>query len=318
MVPTVRPLGVRFRTTARDAFMPGPNTPITLTSMWWLVDVTGQDPALTPAINADQAQWTVQATLNATNSPHQAKKARQVTDSGEIDRWMTGYRQQLEDPNLPNPTAWRKALYETIRTQHLPDAPPTPLTPTWDARPITSRAPNMQDTALRATAHQLVNAAQPTIAAVLLIVWLTTLWNTLAGYSFPLFTATAIISILIAVVFGVQWLNRLDQPTTLNTMKWCQHCNTTVQQGHKHSRRRQRNYQDENERRRILHDYRNTVGEWCRGTEHCDPGGHNTTPDNPLTVDHTHPQSKGGTLADGYRVICRRANSARGNRPIGA
>lgn len=72
-----------------------------------------------------------------------------------------------------------------------------------------------------------------------------------------------------------------------------------------------RNYRDENERRQILRRYRLEFGDVCPGSPWCSPTPH---PETDLTVDHIKPQQHGGTLADGYRILCRTANSKRGNQ----
>lgn len=73
-----------------------------------------------------------------------------------------------------------------------------------------------------------------------------------------------------------------------------------------------RNYQDERQRAAILRQWRNTHGNICPGTPWC------KTPNIPhpcddLTVDHVKPKAAGGTLADGWRIICRWGNTSRGN-----
>ena len=298
--------------------MPADNQATTVTVMWWTVQIDGEQPAITPALTAEQALWTVQATLNQAGVPHQASNPQQITNPQTITRWVSGYEEQLRRTDLPNPTPWRQALYETIRTQHHPDATPPPPPTRIDPRPYSSRAPNLtQDTALQATIHQLYNLTQPLILAAALLTALYLQARYIGRHHPPTFLILAATTTLTFAVFTTQWLNRLDQPPNLNTMKWCTTCNTTTPTNHQHPRLRHRNHSDEYQRRRILNDYRNTVGEWCRGTQWCDPGGHTTTPTNPLTVDHTLPQSLGGTLQDGFRVICQRANSARGNKPIG-
>jgi hypothetical protein len=72
--------------------------------------------------------------------------------------------------------------------------------------------------------------------------------------------------------------------------------------------RRSRNTSDERLRRHILRDWRNRNGDICPGTPWCATEGEaHATRD--LTVDHTIPQSAGGTLREGYSVMCRTANS---------
>jgi 5-methylcytosine-specific restriction protein A len=47
----------------------------------------------------------------------------------------------------------------------------------------------------------------------------------------------------------------------------------------------------------------------------CSRCGHTGSPDNPLTGDHLVPVSRGGLAeASNVRVLCRRCNSAKGNR----
>ena len=88
-------------------------------------------------------------------------------------------------------------------------------------------------------------------------------------------------------------------------LRYCPHC-----QGLHRGPCLQRDYQDERQRSAILADYRGTKGDLCPGTPWC------TTPNQPhpvasgdLTVDHRVPRAGGGTLADGYTVMCRAANT---------
>lgn len=280
---------------------------LTFAGRWFTVEITGEnEPLLIPAVSKQSALWTAQAALDAVNSPHKPIRADHAKQR-HVERWIDGYREQTEDPNLPNPTEWRRTIYETLRTQlnePTPEPTPIPTTPTPADR-----------TALQATWWRITLIGRPTLLAVALLTLITTIGLALLPQRPALFILTTITLSLTAAIFVAEWLNRIDSPT----MKWCPQCNTAVPATHKHPRtKHNRNHNDENQRRRILNDYRNTVGEWCRGTPDCDPGGHTTSPNNPLTVDHVRPQSKGGTLEDGYRIICRKANSARGNKPIGA
>lgn len=71
-----------------------------------------------------------------------------------------------------------------------------------------------------------------------------------------------------------------------------------------------RDYKDERRRMQLLADYRNTHGDVCPGTPWCDtPNTPHPTTD--LTVDHIKRRIDGGTLNDGWRIMCRTANSRR-------
>jgi 5-methylcytosine-specific restriction protein A len=63
--------------------------------------------------------------------------------------------------------------------------------------------------------------------------------------------------------------------------------------------------------RSILKAWRLQHGEWCPGDEQ-----HGSHPCSDLTCDHVTPISRGGQLLDrgNIRVVCRSANSRRGNR----
>jgi hypothetical protein len=60
---------------------------------------------------------------------------------------------------------------------------------------------------------------------------------------------------------------------------------------------------------RILKQWRTEHGNLCAGIPELDHAPHYTLH---LSVDHLLPQSLGGTLADGYRVVCTQINATRG------
>ena len=88
-------------------------------------------------------------------------------------------------------------------------------------------------------------------------------------------------------------------------LRYCPHCRTLHR-----GPCLQRDYQDERQRLHILADYRGQRGDVCPGTPWC------TTPNQPhpvasgdLTVDHTRGRAQGGTLNQGWAVMCRTANT---------
>jgi len=70
-----------------------------------------------------------------------------------------------------------------------------------------------------------------------------------------------------------------------------------------------RDYPDERARRLILEQWRDQVGNICAGIPDRDHPPH-PTPD--LTVHHLNPRAHGGTLQDGWTVICRSLNAQLG------
>ena len=85
---------------------------------------------------------------------------------------------------------------------------------------------------------------------------------------------------------------------------WCPDCRAIHRGRHK----KQRGYADERARLQILREWKTIYGDICPGYLWCTtPNEPNTTTD--LTVDHTRAQRKGGTLTDGYTIMCRTANS---------
>ncbi len=74
---------------------------------------------------------------------------------------------------------------------------------------------------------------------------------------------------------------------------------------------KKRNYRDERLRLQLLRQWREEHGDVCPGSQWCQPTPHHTRD---LTVDHIKPQAHGGTLQDGWRILCRQANSRRADR----
>lgn len=77
-------------------------------------------------------------------------------------------------------------------------------------------------------------------------------------------------------------------------------------------RKTNRDIADEEARRKILKQHRAIHGDACLGTPWCPvPNVAHACDD--LTVDHVVAQARGGTLSDGYEVMCRSANSRKGS-----
>ena len=74
---------------------------------------------------------------------------------------------------------------------------------------------------------------------------------------------------------------------------------------------RTRDYTDENQRRQILADHIKIRGNVCLGWE---PFNHKPHHTDDLTVHHLVARAKGGTLDQGYTIICRSINSKIGSR----
>lgn len=70
-----------------------------------------------------------------------------------------------------------------------------------------------------------------------------------------------------------------------------------------------RDYADEAKRRAILKQWVSTRGYVCPGWQ---PSRHEPHPSTDLTVHHHLPRAHGGTLEDGYSVLCRSENSRLG------
>lgn len=90
-------------------------------------------------------------------------------------------------------------------------------------------------------------------------------------------------------------------PTTHTCPRCGRQQSTTQKKGN-------RDTADERARRHILQQWRVVHGNICPGTAWCaTPGEPHPTKD--LTVDHIIPQSAGGTLDQGWEIMCRSANS---------
>lgn len=91
----------------------------------------------------------------------------------------------------------------------------------------------------------------------------------------------------------------------------CLDCGTPTNGSRCPTHHRPRNTTDEHRRRQLLTAWRQHHGDWCPGAADLNHPPH---PSTDLTVDHIVHQAHGGTLTDGWRILCRSANSARRDR----
>lgn len=262
--------------------------------MWWRVPITGSNGQfkLVPALNARQAQTTVNEMLNQAGYAHHADAAQVATETDKL-RWLDDYQLAVDQGVVDE---WDRTVYRALTT---PNTDLATITPAPSHIP-TRRAPVVD--AGRATGQRLgrlLFLSAVGLLSMIAIPVVAFLWLAPPAEA----TAISLASILAGAVFLSEWLERTPHSHPLPT--------NTQRSLPKPARRR--DWWDEAMRRRILKHHRRTRGNWCTGTQYCNPDGH---PTDDLTVDHKNPQSLGGTLADGWRVICRQANSARGNRPL--
>ena len=257
---------------------------VNVTGMLYVVPIEGNTrPTIEPAFTAEDARITVEHRLNQQGLPQHALQARPATDR-DVRDFINWYDSKIG--NGVNPPAHTQHVRQIIAAQF---DHPTPAPP---SRPILTTPAPQNTSALAATAWTLT---QMGLSITVLTALTGTLWA--LAYVLPLipYILTATICALTVAIFGAQWLNRLH-PTTLQPTR---------------PHIEDRDYSDEYARRQILANHLQHVGPYCPGTEWCQPERH---PSDDLTVDHTHARSKGGTLADGYTVMCREANSRKGTR----